>query len=192
MTAPGGKPNPMQNTSKSMLNVNLRWFLLAMILANIAGQMAYSMLSLYLVDLGASVGQVGLVFTVASLVPMLLQIAGGWISDTIGRLRAIAIGSSIAVFGYLLFFISPSWEWVMLGLCVEYVSNSFVGPSFGAYIAEQSDETERGRVFGATRGIYMVVTVIGPAMAGLLAQYFDFRPMLVVAFGFYALATVVR
>jgi len=182
----------MQNTSKSMLNVNLRWFLLAMILANIAGQMAYSMLSLYLVDLGASVGQVGLVFTVASLVPMLLQIAGGWISDTIGRLRAIAIGSSIAVFGYLLFFISPSWEWVMLGLCVEYVSNSFVGPSFGAYIAEQSDETERGRVFGATRGIYMVVTVIGPAMAGLLAQYFDFRPMLVVAFGFYALATVVR
>jgi MFS family permease len=132
------------------------------------------MLSLYLIDLGASVSQVGLVFTVASLIPMGLQIFGGWFSDTIGRLRAIAIGSSISVFGYLLFFISPSWEWILLGLCVEYISNSFVGPSFAAYIAEQSSEGERGRVFGVTRGIYMVVTVIGPMLAGLLVQHFDF------------------
>jgi MFS family permease len=176
----------------SLLNVNLRWFLLAMILANIAGQMAYSMLSLYLIDLGASVGQVGLVFTVASLVPMALQIFGGWFSDTVGRLRAIAIGSAISVIGYVFFFASPSWEWVMFGLCVEYISNSFVGPSFGAYIAEQSDETSRGRVFGMTRGIYMIVTVIGPTLAGFLAYRLNFRVMLGVAFVFYALATVVR
>lgn len=76
----------MQAKSSPLLNLNLRWFLMAMILANIAGAMAYSMLSLYLIDLGASVGQVGLVFTVASLIPMVLQIFGGWISDTIGRL----------------------------------------------------------------------------------------------------------
>jgi len=176
----------------SLLNVNLRWFLVAMILANIAGQMAYSMLSLYLIELGASVGQVGLVFTVASLVPMALQIFGGWLSDTIGRLRAIAFGSVIAVFGYVLFFVSPSWEWVMLGLCVEFVSNSFVGPSFGAYVAEQSDEASRGRVFGITRGIYMVVTVVGPALAGWLAYRLNFRYMLAIAFAVYALATIVR
>jgi MFS family permease len=182
----------MNGKAKSILNINLRWFLLAMILANIAGAMAYSMLSLYLIDMGASVSQVGLVFTVASVVPMVLQIFGGWISDTIGRLRAIAIGSSFAVFGYLLFFLSPSWPWVMLGLCVEYISNSFVGPSFGAYIAEQSEETMRGRVYGITRGIFMVVTVIGPALAGLLVQQFDFRLMLKIAFIFYALATAVR
>jgi MFS family permease len=182
----------MEAKSRTLLNVNLRWFLLAMILANIAGTMAYSMLSLYLIDMGASVGQVGMVFTIASLVPMVLQIFGGWISDTIGRLRAIAIGSSFAVFGYLLFFISPSWKWVLLGLCVEYISYSFVGPSFAAYIAEQSDEAGRGRVYGVSRGLYMVVTVIGPTLAGLLVYRFNFRLMLMVAFGFYALATVVR
>ncbi len=178
--------------SKRMLNTNLYWFLLAMILANIAGQMAYSLLSIYLVEMGATVSQVGLVFTVASLVPMALQILGGWLSDTIGRLRAIALGSAIASFGYLLFFVSPSWQWVMLGLCVEYVSNSFVGPSFGAYIAEQSSESERGRVFGLTRGIYMIVAVVGPALAGFLAYRFGFRLMLLVAFLLYVSATSVR
>jgi MFS family permease len=70
--------------AKPVLNVNLRWFLLAMILANVASQMAYSLLSIYLIQMGASVSQVGLVFTVASLVPMALQILGGWLSDTIG------------------------------------------------------------------------------------------------------------
>jgi MFS family permease len=182
----------MRLKSFSLINVNLRWFMLAMILANIAGQMINSMLSLYMIDLGASVGQVGLVYTIASLIPIVLQIFGGWLSDTMGRLRAIAIGSSITVFGYLIFFISPSWEWVMLGLCVEFISGSFVGPSFSAYIAEQSDEATRGRVYGLTSGIYLVVTVIGPMLAGILAYRMNFRFMFLVAFIFYLLATVVR
>jgi hypothetical protein len=135
---------------KSIININLRWFLAGMIFANIAGQMAYSMLSLYMLDLGASVVQVGMVFTLASLVPMVLQIFGGWLSDTIGRLRIMAIGSSIAVFGYLIFAFAPNWQWVLIGLSIEYVSNSVVGPSFGAYISEQSSEESRGRVFGIT------------------------------------------
>jgi MFS family permease len=175
-----------------LLNVHLRWFLLAMVLANIAGQMAYSLLSLYLVELGATVGQVGLVFTVASLVPTLLQILGGWLSDTIGRLRAIALGSTISCVGYLVFLLSPSWEWVMLGLCVEYISNAVVGPSFSAYIAEQSPEEQRGRVFGLTQSIYMLVTVVGPALGGLLAYRLGFRQMLLAALIFYGVATVVR
>ncbi len=178
--------------TRSLLNPNLRWFLVGMIAANIAGQMAYSLLPIYLTEMGATVGQVGLVFTVASLVPTGLQIFGGWLSDTIGRLRAIALGSTISVLGYILFFISPSWEWVMLGLCVEYVSNAVVGPSFSAYIAEQSEESQRGRVFGLTGSIYMTVTVIGPALAGFIAYRLGFRPMLLVALVFYATATLVR
>ena len=43
----------MTSPRRPLLHANLRWFLLAMILANIAGQMGYSMMSLYLVDLGA-------------------------------------------------------------------------------------------------------------------------------------------
>jgi MFS family permease len=178
--------------ARPLLNPNLRWFLVGMIAANIAGQMAYSLLPIYLTEMGATVGQVGLVFTVASLVPTGLQIFGGWLSDTIGRLRAIALGSTISVLGYVLFFISPSWEWVMLGLCVEYVSNAVVGPSFSAYIAEQSEESQRGRVFGLTGSIYMTVTVIGPALAGFIAYRLGFRPMLLVALVFYATATLVR
>ena len=182
----------MTHQNTPLLNTNLRWFLTGMILANIAGQMLYSMLSLYMINLGAQVADVGLVFTLASLVPMALQIFGGWLSDTVGRLRVIALGSSIAVFGYAIITLAPSWEWVLLGLSVEYVSNSVVGPSFSAYISEQSDESQRGRVFGVTSSIYMTVTVIGPTLAGFLANRYGSKLMMSVALAFYFAATSLR
>lgn len=175
-----------------LINYNLRWFLAGMIFANIAGQMAYSTLSLYMLKLGASVAQVGLAFTLASLVPMVLQIFGGWLSDTVGRLRVIAMGSSISVLGYLIFGFAPSWQWILIGLSLEYISSAVVGPSFGAYISEQSSEESRGRVFGITSGIYQTVTVIGPALAGFLAYRFGFPFMMRTAFGFYLTATLLR
>ena len=67
--------------NKPLLNTNIRWFLAGMVLANIAWQMAFSTLSLYMLDLGEGVAQVGLIYTLASLVPMVLQIFGGWLSQ---------------------------------------------------------------------------------------------------------------
>ena len=78
----------------------MRWFMLAMVLANIAGSMVPLLMPIYLTEQGASVGQVGLVFTITSIVILFLQIIGGWVSDSIGRLRAIAIGSMGGIIGY--------------------------------------------------------------------------------------------
>jgi len=152
--------------------------------------MAYSMLSLYLLELGASVAQVGLVFTVASLCRCCCR---SWAAgcrygrsaadDRSGQLYFCVRLPAVLPFAFL--------EWVMIGLCVEYVSGAVVGPSFSAYIAEQSPEGQRGRVFGLSTSIYMVVTVIGRA-GGFLAYRAGFRPMLFVALIFYAAATAVR
>ncbi|MCU0488641.1 MAG: MFS transporter [Anaerolineales bacterium] len=178
--------------SFSILTPTLRWFLLGMVLANIAGAMLYSYLALYLQSLGASIGQVGLVFSLASIVPLVLQVFGGWLSDTIGRLRAIAIGSAIASFGYLLFVIAPSWQWALAALALEYISGTTVGPSYSAFIADQSEERVRGQIFGLSNGIFLVIGVIGPPLAGLLIDWRDYRFMLAVTGVIYWAATVLR
>ena len=118
-----------------LLNATLRWFLLAMFLANIASEMYFSLLAVYLAELGASVGQVGLVFSLAAIVPLALQIFGGWLSDSIGRLRTIDIGAAVASAGYVLLPLASTWQWAILALALEYVSGSMVGPSFSAFIA---------------------------------------------------------
>ncbi len=182
----------MSTSRPPLLNTTLRWFLAAMVLANIAGEMVFTVLALYLASLGASVGQIGLVYSLAALVPLALQIVGGWLSDTIGRLRTIAIGSAVATLGYLGMFLAPSWEWVLVSLALEYVSGSMVGPSFAAFIADESSDAQRGRVYGVTRGIFLVVGVIGPPLGGLLVDRHGYRLVMGIAMILYASATLLR
>ena len=72
------------------------------------------------------------------------------------------------------------------------VTRSLIGPSFNAFIAEQSAEQNRARVFGITDTLFMVISVVGPPLGGLPGRYYGFRIMLAVAWVFYFLATIIR
>lgn len=180
------------DSKQTLLTPVMRWFMFAMVLANISSSMWGFLLPLYINDLGASVAQVGLVFSITSIAALGLQILGGWISDSIGRLRAIAIGSLGGVLGYLAMLIAPSWQWMLLAISINQIPFALVGPSFGAFIAENSTEQNRGRVYGITETIYQITGVIGPPLGGFLAGRYGFRPMFAVAMLLYGLAAGLR
>ncbi len=175
-----------------LLTPLMRWFMFATVLANIAGSMFDILLPIYLTELGASVGQVGLVFTLASVVILILQIFGGWLSDSIGRLRAIAIGSVGGVIGFALMLLANSWETMLFAISVSQIPFALVGPSFGAFIAENSSLENRGRVYGITDTIYQITGVVGPPLGGFIAGIYGFKPMLFVAAIFYSIAAGLR
>lgn len=175
-----------------LLNPLLRWFMLTMVLANISGNMYGPLLPLYLRSLDANVVQVGLFFTLSQVIPLLLQILGGWVSDSLGRLKSIAIGSVAGVLSYFGLILAPTWGWVLLGEGLASMTRSLVGPSFSPFIAEQSTEETRGRVFALTEMIFTVVTIIGPPLGGWLVDTYGFKFMLVVAGVLYTIATVIR
>lgn len=175
-----------------LLNRWLLLFLFAMILANIGGNMYFPILPLYLQELNATVKQVGLFFTLAHVIPLALQILGGWMSDTLGRLRSIAIGSVAGMVGFVFMLIAPSWGWLLVAMSVGAISGALVSPSFDAFIAENSSEENRARVFGITQSLFMIVAVIGPSLGGWLAEDYSFRFMLLVAAILYLGATIIR
>jgi MFS family permease len=177
---------------RPLLSGILILFLVAMIFANIGGNMYGELLPLYLKDLGSSIPQIGLFFTISQIVPLFLQILGGWISDSLGRLRAIAIGSVFGVLGFIPLVLADSWGWLVVAVAVGSVARALVGPSFDAFIAEHSSEENRGKVFGVTQTIFMVVSVVGPPLGGWLADDFGFRTMLLVAGVFYFIAALIR
>ncbi len=167
-------------------------FLAAMIFANIGGNMYGGLMPLYLKDLGSSIPQIGLFFTISQIVPLFLQILGGWISDTLGRLRAIAIGSVFGVIGFIPLVLADSWGWLVMSVAIGSVARALVGPSFDAFIAEHSSEENRGKVFGISQTIFMVVSVVGPPLGGWLAEDYGFKLMLLVAGVFYFIAAIMR
>jgi MFS family permease len=182
----------VETVKAPLLSRTLMVFMIAMILANTAASMYVPLLPLYLKDLNASVVQIGLFFTFSQIVPLALQILGGWISDSLGRLRSIALGSVAGVLSYAGLILAPTWQWVLVGEGFSSVTRSLVGPSFGAFIAEQSSEENRARVFGITESIYMVVAVVGPPLGGWLADSYGFKFMLICAGALYLVATLIR
>ncbi len=181
-----------QAKKQPLLSGALVLFLTAMIFANIGGNMYGPLMPLYLRDLNATVAQVGLFFTLSQIIPLLLQIVGGWVSDRLGRLRAIAIGSTVGVFTYIPLILAPTWQWLLLGEGLGAVTRSLVGPSFDAFVAEHSTEQNRAKVFGVTQALFMIVSVVGPPLGGWMASAYGFKGMLIVAAGFYIIATLIR
>jgi MFS family permease len=177
---------------KPLLSGLLILFLAAMVFANIGGNMYGPLLPLYLKDLNASITQIGLFFTLSQIVPLALQILGGWVSDTLGRLRAIAMGSVFGVIGFIPLVLANTWEWLLLAVAIGSVARALVGPSFDAFIAEHSSEENRGKVFGISQAIFMIVSVLGPPLGGWLAGVYGFKLMLLVAGIFYFIATIMR
>lgn len=175
-----------------MISPWLWLFLVAMIFANIGGNMYGPLMPLYLTELKASVVQVGWFFTISQIIPLLLQILGGWISDSIGRLRAIAFGSTVGVFVFIPLVLASTWQWLLLAEAFGAVARALVGPSFDAFVAEHSTDENRARVFGVTQAVFMIVSVVGPLLGGWLVQSYGFKVMLILAGVFYFVATIIR
>ncbi len=189
MTTPADTA-PLKKTP--ILTPTLILFMFAMILANLGGNMYGPLESLYLEELGASVTTIGLFYTLSQIMPLILQILGGWISDALGRLRAIAIGSLFGTVAQLILVASNAWGWVLLSSAVGAGSRSLVGPSFDAFIAEKSSEQNRARVFGVTQMLFGIVSVVGPPIGGWMVQRWGFKSMLIAAAALYIIATVIR
>jgi len=101
-----------------------------MIIANLAGEMYYPLLPLYLESLGASVQDVGLFFTLQVILSICFRILGGWISDYMGRLPTIALGGIFGMGAITGYTVAPTWEWAAIGALMAAVGSSLVGPSF--------------------------------------------------------------
>lgn len=175
-----------------LLTPLLLLFMAAMILANLGGNMYGPLEALYLKELGAGIAQIGLFYTLSQVIPLLLQILGGWISDSLGRLRAIAIGSVVGVFVYVPLILANRWEWVLLASALGAVTRALVGPSFDAFIADHSAPENRARLFGLTQTLFGVVGVAGPVLGGYLVEALGFKGMLLLAALLYLAATVLR
>ena len=180
------------NKKEPLLSPVLLWFMSAMVLANISSNMGMMLIPLYLNEKGASITEIGFVFTILSVVSLILQVFGGWVSDSIGRLKAIAMGSVGGVVGGFLLILAPSWQWLILALAVNRIPGALVGPSFNAFIAENSKEENRRRVYWTTDMIYQICGIVGPPLGGFLAAQYSYKLMFLVAAILYTLAAGLR
>jgi DHA1 family multidrug resistance protein-like MFS transporter len=175
---------------KVHLNRRLIIFLCAMALTEISRTMTLVQIPIFIREqLGASIQQLGFFLSISLIFPFLLGIFGGWLSDSIGRLRTLTLGSFAGMISFLAYALAPTWQIAILAPAFLAVTSSLVFPSYKAYIADQTSEDVQGRVFGITEAVIALAWIFGPPLGGLVAQQFGYRPMFALATITFTLAT---
>lgn len=146
--------------------------------------MSLVLIPVYIRNLGASITQVGIFFTVSLVFALVARLFGGWLADIIGRLQVIFIGSIGGVLAFSIYALAPSWQVALLAPAMLAITESLTIPAFAAYIADITPETSRGRMFGLSQTIYRGASVVAPVIGGLLVAAIGFRFM----FGFSAVS----
>ncbi len=179
------------NTPGSILTPRLMIFLVAMASAEMSRTMTMVQIPVFLRELGASIQQIGLFFTISLIFPLVLRIFGGWLSDIIGRLRALTLGSTAGMLAFFLYTIAPSWQVALFAPAFLAATTALIFPSYKAYIADQTEDDIRGRVFGLSETFISIAWILGPPIGGLIAHYLGYRWMFSISTITYAIATLI-
>jgi len=135
-----------------------------MALTNFAVTMPMVLIPVYIRELGATITQLGLFFTISMIFPILVKLLGGWLSDVIGRLQVILIGSVTGVLTFTVYALAPTWEAALLAPALMAITASLTIPAYAAYIADIAPEASRGRMFGVSQTVYRASGVIAPVI----------------------------
>ncbi len=179
------------NPSPILINRRTLVFLFGMALTQFSIAMPMVQIPVYIRELGASISQIGLFFTISMVFPLVVKVLGGWLSDSLGRLRVIFIGSLTGVLTFAAYAVAPSWQAALLGPALMALTSALTLPAYFAFIADITPEGSRGRMYGISQTVYHAAAVIAPPIGGLLAQMYGYRFLFGVSSAVFGLAAVI-
>jgi len=129
----------------------------------------------YMLDnLGASVTIIGLFTAITTAEQTLFQLPGGILADRYGRKRIIVYGSLIRTLSPLIYFLAPSWEWIIPAAIINGMASLYM-PAFSAIIADSMPEKRRGAGYGAYNAITNIPVMLGPLIGGMAIEVYGYE-----------------
>lgn len=182
------KPAPRLQAIAGFLGLkkNMLALLSMVILVGLGEKMAERFLPLYLVALGGGALSVGLLNGMDNLLSALYAYPGGYASDRWGYKRALVFFNLIAMLGYLLVILVPSWGAVILGstLFLSWTAISLPATmDMVSSILPMSKRTMGVSMHSLVRRVPMALgPVLGGIMIGAFGETDGVRLAFVVAF----------
>jgi DHA1 family tetracycline resistance protein-like MFS transporter len=171
----------MVSEPKKLLSFELVVFLIGITFSEASRSMTMVQIPIHLRELGANIQQVGFFFSTVVVFSLVLRIVGGWLSDSIGRLRAITLGSLAGILGYLPYALADTWQVALLGPALLAVSTALIVPSYTAYIADSAPKDKRASAFGLAEAIRTIAWILGPPLGGFLAETISSQALFLAA-----------
>jgi MFS family permease len=138
-------------------------------LGQLTRSMAFPYASLYILALGGSPEQIGLITALSPLAGLVVFPIGGHIADHVGRVKLIAISGYVSGAILLLYVLAPSWQ----VLAVATLLRGLMVIQFPASSAIQADSLapeDRGKGVAVMNTIAGTLALVAPYVAGIILE----------------------
>lgn len=168
---------------------------IAVTLANLANslgmQMLVATLPVYVISLGGTRAEAGLVSGALTLTSVFFRPLSGWLVDQGRRLSQVIFGSACYATASLIYLLAGSLPALLLGRFVHGVGlSSYITASY-AYVADIAPSHRRAEAMGLFSTAYALALVVGPVIGFWLIASVGFTRMFYFTTGLYCTALAI-
>jgi MFS family permease len=146
--------------------------LLAMtILVGMGEKMAERFLPIYLLALGGGALSIGLLNGMDNLLSALYSFPGGYLSDRLGYKRALAVFNIIAMAGYVIVILIPTWQAVIVGSVLFISWTALSLPATMSLVSAALPKEKRTMGVSMHSLVRRIPMALGPVVGGVLIAY---------------------
>ena len=147
----------------AILRGNIGVMLLSSGLWNLAGAMTWPFWALYVLELGGSHLDIGLISALGAVTRIVPTLLGGYIADKIGRKKILYSMSFLVAVNELFIAYAPSYKFLYITAFLEALFHGFRNPAFMSIIADSTTPDNRALTFS----LWQVV----PPLFGIISPY---------------------
>lgn len=146
---------------------NVWWLGVTSFLTDISSEMLYPLVPIFITaTLGAPAFAVGAVEGAAEATASFVKLLSGWLSDRLGRRKAIVIGGyALSAVAKPLLAAAGAWSVVLFARVVDRFGKGIRTSARDALLADSAPAESRGRAFGFHRSADTLGAVLGPLLA---------------------------
>ncbi len=158
--------------------------LVMVVLLGLGERMAERFLPLYLLALGGGALAVGLLNGMNNLLGALYSLPGGWASQRFGYKRALLIFNAMAMTGYLIVIVFPSWIAVIAGAALFLSWSAISLPASMDLVSGALPKNKRTMGVSMHSLVRRLPMAAGPLIGGLFIETFGISDGIRLAFAF--------
>jgi MFS family permease len=126
-------------------------------------------------SLGASMTELGFVFSASNAVAAVMQILSGFLSDKYGRKRLHVLGTLLAVFPPLMYALVSNWLDLMPWVMLSGFAMGIYLPIRWVIVADVSSTETMASAYSWMNISWLVGSTVGPFVGGIVADLFGIR-----------------
>lgn len=139
----------------------------------IGGSLTNPYQSIFFEAVGTPLPYIGVLAALSSAITALMYLVGGYVADTWGRRRVIAVFSFVSAANAFIYFFVTSWPQLFIPVTIGALSGIYT-PAFNATLSDSMKPELRPRGFASFTILTTIPSIFSPYVGGLLMEHYGY------------------